>query len=141
MKDGRKLLLKYSITAGVALIATLFIMWLKDFESAEALHVKYQILSDAFSVPGALLMLFTGLLWASSEGIFDGLGYSFNRFGSMFIPMYKKSLEHKTYYDYKKEKEQKRPHGYSFMFFVGLFFFLVGIVFMILFKTVYVPKV
>ena len=141
MKDGHKLLLKYSITFAAAGLFTLFIMWLRGFDSAPSLQEQYRILADSFSIPGLLLVLFTALFWVSSEGAFDGLGYAFSRIGSMFIPFHKKSLEHKTYYDYKMEKKDKRAHGYSFLFFVGLFYLAVSIVFIILFESVYVPMV
>jgi hypothetical protein len=116
-------------------------MWLRGFDSAPSLQEQYRILADSFSIPGLLLVLFTALIWVSSEGAFDGLGYAFSRVGSMFIPFHKKSLEHKTYYDYKMEKKDKRAHGYSFLFFVGLFYLAVSIVFIILFESVYVPMV
>lgn len=141
MKDGHKLLLKYSITTVAAGLFTLLLLWLRDFGSAETLEDQYRILADAFSIPGMLLILFTGLVWVSSEGAFDGLGYAFSRVGSMLIPFFKKSLEHQTYYDYKMSKKDKRAHGYSFLFFVGLVFLAVGIVFIVLHSSVYVPKV
>lgn len=141
MKDGHKLLLKYSITTVAAGIFTLLLLWLRDFGSADTLQDQYRILADPFSVPGILLILLTALIWASSEGAFDGLGYAFGRVGSMLIPFFKKSLEHQTYYDYKMSKKDKRAHGYSFLFFVGLVFLAVDIVFILLYESVYVPLV
>ena len=141
MKDGHKLLLKYSITLVSAGLMTLILLWLRDYGAAESLQDKYKILADAFSIPGMLLVLFTGLLWVSSEGVFDGLGYAFSRVGSLFVPFHKKSMEHKTYYDYKMEKKDKRAQGYSFLFFVGLLFIAISVVFILLFESVYVPLV
>lgn len=139
MKDGHKLLLKYGITTGVAGLFSLGFMWARGLWTVQTPVERYKILADAFSVPGMLLVLFGALLWVSSEGIFDGIGYALNRVGSMFIPMHKKSAQHLTYYDYVMGKRGKRVHGFSFMFFVGLVFIAVSIVFIVLHESVYVP--
>ena len=139
MKNGHKLLLKYGITIAVAGLFSLLFMWGRGLWTADTPMEQYKILADAFSVPGMLLVLFGALLWVSSEGIFDGLGYAFNRVGSMFIPMHKKSAQHLTYYDYVMEKRGKRVHGFSFLFFTGLLFIAISVPFIVLFNSVYVP--
>lgn len=139
MKDGRKLLLKYGITTGAAGLFSLVFMWARGLWTVQTPVERYRILADAFSVPGMLLVLFGALVWVSGEGIFDGIGYALNRFGSMFVPMHKKSAQHLTYYDYVMAKRGKKAHGYSFMFFVGLAFIAVSIVFIVLHESVYVP--
>lgn len=140
MKDGRKSLTRYSVAIVCAAIAALMILWLKDFGSAETLFERFKLLSDAFAVPGVLMIMVCALIWAGTQGIFDGLGYAFSRFGSMLIPAFKKAYEHETYYDYKMKKEGKRASGYSFLFFVGLAYFVVGIVFAILYECTFVPS-
>lgn len=139
MNDGHKRLLKYGITIGATGLFSLVFMWLRGLWTVQTPVERYKILADAFSVPGMLLVLFGALLWVSSEGVFDGLGYAMNRFGSLFIPMHKKSAQHLTYYDYVMGKRGKRVHGYSFLFFVGLAFIAVSIVFIVLFNSFYVP--
>ena len=139
MKDGRKRLLKYSVAILCAAAFSFLILWLNEIGDAEILSDKFKILSDAFTVPGVLLIMVGALIWTSTQGIFDGLGYSFGRIGSMFIPLYQKSFEHLTYYDYKMSKVDKRIKGYSFLFYVGIGFLVVGILFFVLYKIVYVP--
>ena len=139
MTDGRKILRKYFIATLCAAVFSSMILWLKEIGEAEILSDKFKILSDAFTVPGVLLIMIGALIWTSTQGIFDGLGYSFGRIGSMFIPLYQKSFEHLTYYDYKMSKNDKRIKGYSFLFYVGIGFFVIGILFFVLYKIVYVP--
>ena len=139
MTDGRKILRKYFIATLCAAAFSSMILWLKEIGEAEILSDKFKILSDAFTVPGVLLIMVGALIWTSTQGIFDGLGYSFGRIGSMFIPLYQKSFEHLTYYDYKMSKNDKRIKGYSFLFYVGIGFFVIGILFFVLYKIVYVP--
>ena len=141
MKDNKKIILQYSITAACAGISTLLILYWQGFWKAIELAEKYKILADAFTVPGVILMMITALIWVSSEGFFDGIAYAFTQFSGMLIPAIGKKYKHLKYYDYKMEKQEKRLHGYSFLFFVGLLFTVIAIVFIILFNSVYVPKV
>lgn len=141
MSDWRKTFLKYSITTVVAGGLTLLVLYLHGYSSAADTVEKYRILADAFTIPGTLLILVTALIWVSSEGMFDGLGYAFSRVGGMIIPFFGKSKKHETYYDYKMRKKEKALHGYSFLFYVGLVFTAVALVFIYLHSTVYVPLV
>ena len=141
MRNTERPLVRYLTTVGGALAASGGILWLRNFSSAATLAEKYRILSDAFSIPGILLMCFFGLIWVSSDGFFDGLGYTFSRIGGMFVPGMR--AKHETYFDYKMRKRDKREErengGFGFLFFVGLAFVLISVVFVILFETVYVP--
>ena len=143
MRNTKKTLTRYLITAGCALAASGLLLWMLDFSSAENLAEKYRILSDAFSLPGVLLTCFFGLLWVSSYGFFDGLRYMFSRVGNMFVPG--KIPKHETYYDYKMRKQEKREEkegeqgSLSFLLFVGLGFILVAVIFVVLYESAYVP--
>ena len=141
MRNYRKVILKYVITTTVAGLISLLVLFLRDFWNTTELVDKYRYLADAFTIPGVLLIMIAALIWISSTGFFDGLAYAITRAGGMLIPFYKKGREHLTYYDYKMSKKDKVPHGYSFLFFVGLAFMVVSIVFVVLFESVYVPMV
>ena len=132
MKDGRKLLLKYSITVAVGAAVAAFLVWQHDLFGTDSIVRSFHILSDAFVVPGVLLLMVGVLIWVANFGIFDMLGYAGSRVGMMFIPSYKK-YDHQTYYDYKERRKDKRISGYSFILHVGLAFFAVGVVFLILY--------
>ncbi len=140
MKNTGNAVVKYLVTIGAAAFASLLILWLRDYWSAQTLVAQYRILADAFTIPGVILMCFSGLMWVSSDGFFDSIGYAFSRVGNMFIPFMKN--KHETFYDYKLRKGDKRKGGsFWFLFFVGLGFVLVSLIFVILHGTVYVPKV
>ena len=130
MKDARKTLLRYGITLAAASVMLLIVLWINDYGNATDISEKYRILADAFTVPGVILVMLTALVRLSAEGAFDGLGYVVRHGMHMLIP--KKGYNHETYYDYKKSKDGKKPHGYSCMFFVGAAFVLVAVVFIIL---------
>lgn len=139
MSNGRKWLVKYGITTAAAGLATLGVLSLQGYWEATATVDKYRILADGFTVPGVLLIMVAALIWVSSEGFFDSLAYAFTRVGGMLIPFFKKGREHQSYYDYKMSRRDKRAHGYSFLFFVGLVFVAVAVVFVVLHESVYVP--
>ena len=134
MKDPKKTLLKYGITTGVMGLITVLIAWLRNFSLKTPFLEKLHILSDAFFAPGICLVLFSLLMWASTEGAFDFFGYAFSRIGGMFVPLQGAVSKHETYYDYVARKRGKRLSGFWFLTFVGLAFATVGIVFMILLK-------
>lgn len=132
MKDGRKILLKYSIAIAIVLAAAAFLMWRHDLLGAETLARRFHVLSDAFTVPGVLMTMAGVLVWVSNFGLFDMLGYAGGRVGAMFIPVYKK-YDHQTFYDYKEGRKGKRISGYSFMFIVGLASLALGVLFLVLY--------
>lgn len=140
MKNSRKVILQYSITTGVAGAITVLVLSLRNFWDATTLVEKYRTLSDAFTIPGVLLIMVCALVWISTTGFFDGLSYAFTRAGGMLIPFFRKGREHMTYYDYKMSKKGKEVRGYSFLFFVGLLFIIISIVFISLFYSVYTPQ-
>ncbi len=135
MKNGKKLLTRYLVTAIIAGMATCIVMWLRDYSSILPAAERYKILSDAFTVPGVILIMFSGIMWVASDGFFDGLGYVFGRAGSMLLPFFKK--KHQTYYDYKTEKAEKRDkHSFLHILIVGAVFTAVAAVFVVLYESV-----
>ena len=138
MKEPRKVIRRYAITTAVASAMFFLVLWTNDYWNATALVDKYRILSNGFTVPGVILIMLTALVRLSGEGAFDGLGYVFRHAAKMLVPSFKKEYKHETYYDYVKNKGEKKPHGYSCMFFVGIVFVLAAVVFVFLHSSVYV---
>ena len=141
MKDRKKVLLQYSITTLICAGTSFMILYMNGFWRTFDLAEKYKLLADAFTIPGILLIMVAALVWVSSEGFFDGISYAVTQFSGMIIPSIGKKYKHMKYYDYKMEKKEKRSGGYSFLFFVGLLFTVIAVVFVILFNQVYVPKI
>lgn len=140
MNNTKKTVIKYLLTIGGAALAVLLVIWLRDLAAESDLAQRYRILADAFCVPGAILMCFSGIMWVSSDGFFDSLGYAFSRVGGMFLPAYK--VKHETYFDYKQRKNGKRAEkeggSFWYLFFVGLGFVLVSAVFTVLYEMNFV---
>ena len=133
MRLSKQTLTKYSVTIAVCMLIALGVLSLLGFWSRTSLAFALADLADAFMIAGLLPLLIGGLVWASSEGAFDGLGYVGRSITALIFPSVK-AYKHVTYYDYVMAKRGKRPHGFSFLFFVGLGYFAIGLVFYLLFK-------
>jgi hypothetical protein len=122
-QDKKTLLKKYLICFCVGVAIVFFVFAIKSFD------ITVTVLCDAFTSAGLLMMLFFGLLFVSSEGMFISMGYIFKRTLSFFIPMYRKDQETYSQY-YERKREKLKGRGDSSIFFTGLFFFVIGLVFL-----------
>ena len=128
-------IIKYAIAILVGAGLLYLYMWLNDFSKATELTEKYRMLTDAFSIPGIILIMVGGLVFASTDGFFDMITFGLGKAKNMLIPFSKRNNE--TFYDYKQRKSKNRLSGYSFLFFTGIAYLTVGIVFLILFYKAY----
>lgn len=136
-KNKRRLsvLIKYLVSLVVGALFVVMVLFIENYFSATETIERYKILSDAFTFAGVLLILFAALVFISSKGGFDGIGYSLSRLVKMLIPFANRSDE--TYAQYKERKRAKGiTKGYSCVFFSGLVYFAVSIVFLILYYNV-----
>ena len=133
MKPSKRTLIKYSVAIAVCMLIALGVLTALGFWSRDSLSFALADLTDAFMIAGLVPILIGGLVWASSEGALDGLGYVGRSIGALIIPRFR-AYRHMTYYDYVMAKRGNRPHGFSFLFFVGLGFFTIGLVCYLLFK-------
>ena len=127
-------IIKYSICIAISSLLALGVLLIKEFFTLTDIAQKYRYLSDAFVIPGILFLGFAGLVFVSDEGSFDGVGFALKKALRVIIPFI--GLSDETYAEYRERKHRKgKTKGYSCMFFTGLVFFLVGVVFMLLFNN------
>ena len=133
-KRVKVLLAKYGGSAVfVGFMAWLYVS-LRDFDGAKLVD-KYRMLSDAFAVPGMLLLMFGCLIWISNLGALDGLAYAVSFAIRSLIPGGRNKDE--KYGDYVERKREKRIKGYGFLFLSGGMTMAVAVVLMILFYRRY----
>ena len=127
-------LIKYGFSAlFVAVIAVVYTTgW--DFANVSLLD-KLRLLSDAFAVPGILLMLFGGMLWVSNQGGLDGMGYILSNLGRSLIPG-GRSKKDERFADYVERRRSKPVRGYGFLFISGGISLGIGIAFLVAFYIV-----
>ena len=134
MKDTKQILKRYVITVAAASASTALIMYLKGIATAESHSEALKIITDAFTVPGIVLMMIAALVWVSRDGFFDGIGYAASRVGNMFLPLVGAVNTHESYVDYKERKSKNRAEDFLFLLFVGIGFFLIAMVFYAIYK-------
>ena len=71
-KELKNNLLKYGITALIGALMTFTTLRSYHFAEAVTNAEKYRILSDAFTIPGVVLIMFGLLVMVSNGGFFNG---------------------------------------------------------------------
>ena len=129
-QEKKKILLKYLICFCVAAVMVVIVMAIGKFDF-DGPKTSMRLLHDCFFSVGALMSLFAGLLYASGEGAFLGIGYALKGAIRVFVPVWRK--EHETFKDYRERKLAKpKPTGTRCILFTGLFFVAVSIIFLII---------
>ena len=135
-KRAKVNLLKYGL-AIVLVIALAVTFLVTNPIAGKPLDDQYRILSDAFSVPG-LLLIFTGLfILVNNAGALDAISYCLSIAISALIPG-KRIHGVEKYADYVERRRGKTITGYSFLFVVGGAALAVSILFVVLFESVHV---
>lgn len=91
------------------------------------------LLSNAFVIPGVLLIGLSALIFVKRQGGFDGMTYSARYMSSWLLPQFWLNKEERSgrlmsYRDYCADRRRRERERQSF----GRCFFLVGIVFALL---------
>lgn len=120
---------KYLITALVGLVVALLILFCKGTFNKTAVLPVLADLSDAFFVPGVLLLGVGTLLFASNGGAFDMLAFGIMKLFDLFKRDLTK-VKYRTFYDYRQaQKEKKR--SFAYLLIVGAAMVVVAAVFLI----------
>lgn len=127
-----KKIFKYLITLLVGLALAAWVAISKGIFSETRAEIIFGILSDAFFVPGVLLLGVGGLIFVSNEGIFDGFTYGI----ISFIDIFRKDKQNKyrTFFDYRQSKGE-RDTSFGFMLVCGLAFIAISGIMYLLFNN------
>lgn len=133
--DKNKLLTKYAVCVGVALLIMLAVFAIKGFFTDDT-ATNLNVLADGFTVPGMLLTLFAGLQFVGGEGAFLGIGFVLKSIVQAFIPMGRRN--HEFYGQYRERKMSKlKKQGDRCVLVVGLVFLAIGIAILAIWYTKY----
>lgn len=127
-------LLRYGITGLVGILLMVMVLGSEDYAHAVTLADRYRILCDAFTVPGAMLLLTGALLLVANAGAFNGIGYALGRLVRVLNPFGNK--DDVRYGDYVEQRKTKKHTGFGFIPKTGLAFMAVALVFLALFYQV-----
>lgn len=124
------LIKKYVGAFAVMGAGTAVVLILREHSTMLDKAQKYLNLADAFTIPSVVMLMLGVLVWISTTGSFDILGYAFKRAKEAFVPS---KYTHEQFYDYKVRKDQHRKKGYGFMFISGGIYVIPAIIFNILY--------
>ena len=98
---------------GLAIILgfMLAVLFLGGYWKAETPMDRARILCDGFSVPGAMLMLTAGVLFASGQGAFNGVLFGLKRTKEILLPFL--PSEYVPYREFIKRRAEKKKSGYG----------------------------
>ncbi len=120
----------YIIATAAGLAVSMLVLYTYDFLSMETAAQRLQCLSDAFTLPGVLLLAVGSLMWISQQGTFDFFGYV----GKTVVDLFRTRAEHVRYGDYILEKREKRKiGGFGFLLITGAAFMVIAVVFLVLY--------
>lgn len=131
----RKNLIKYGSCVAAGLLTGCGYLSGKDIFN-QPLIDQYRLLSDAFMLPGFLMVAVGLLIFLANEGAFTGVGFIAQKAVGLLIPfLYKQKGE--TYGQYVERKTGKPTKGYGFLLICGCVFLAVSAVFVVLFNQVH----
>lgn len=129
MKKSYRLLLQYGVSAIIGLLIAVPLSLYRGFDASLPFSQNARYISDGCFVAGMLLTGIGALVWVSSTGFFDIFAYGFRSLLVLFTALVKPS-DHKTFYEYKLDRERDRKKGVRFLLYVGLCFMLASYIFL-----------
>ena len=134
-KESKVTIRNYAICVGIEALIAFLVIWSKGF-LVHSTAVNIQLLSDAFFVSGILMTLFALMMYISSEGALIGIGFVLRNVVLAFIPMGR--ARHELYADYRARKlSEAKKRSNSYVLVTGLIFLFIGIVFTVIWYTVF----
>jgi len=126
MTSNRKYI-KYSVTIAIGLLISYAVAQTRGLFDCTDPKTIAMYVSDAFCVPGILLVCVGLLVWMSTTGFFDIFGYAIKSVFNRFLHPGMEDVNG-TFYEYKLAQDEKRGKSMFFICFCGLGFLLVGVV-------------
>lgn len=97
--------------------------------------LQYRVLCDAFTIPGAMMVLFGMLMSLNNLGALDTIAYLMSFLPRIIAPG--AFGEPEKLIDYVERRREKRTKGYGFLYIVGFLYLGIAIIFLVLFYRVF----
>ena len=135
MLDLLKEYKEYTITAAVALGVSILILLSRGIFQEEAVDMVITIISDAFFIPGVLLICVGLIVYASNEGLFLAISYGFKVIGRSLTAKKDEKIIDEKYHEYYARQIEKKTKGKHFLI-VGLAFVIISLIFVVVYFCV-----
>jgi hypothetical protein len=121
-------LTKYGLCALFVAVMAYFYLLSRGFAGAGN-RERYQLLCDALTVPGVLLVCAGALVWVSNLGALDGIFYGLRLAFRALIPG-KRLQKEENYQDFVAGRQEKRVKGYGFLLITGAVTIAASLIFL-----------
>ena len=136
MNEKRSTIIKYAIATLIGLVIAASYIFASDVLKKQDTTEVMKIICDGFSVGGLLLLLSGLLTFCNKNGVFDGIGYSFEIiFVTKNWSTNRKFEDRRSFADYREEKAKKRSTSW-FLVIVGGVELIIALVFLGLYYLV-----
>ena len=119
---------EYAITAMVAFGVSILIALSRGIFQQDEIDMVITIISDAFFIPGVLLICVGLIVYASNEGLFLSISYGFKAIGRTITAKKDEKLMDEKYHEYYARQIQKKAKCKHFLL-VGLAFVVISLIF------------
>ena len=126
---------EYAITTAVALVVGVLIALSRGIFQEDELDMIITIISDAFFIPGVLLVCVGLIVYASNEGLFLSISYGFKAIGRTITAKKDEKLMDEKYHEYYARQMEKKTKCKHFLL-VGLAFVVISLLFVVVYFAV-----
>lgn len=135
MMDYIKEYKEYVITIAVALGFSVLLMLSRGIFQEKEIDMIITIISDAFFIPGVLLLCVGLIVYASNEGLFLSISYGFKTIGRTITAKKDERLMDEKYHEYYARQIQKKTKCKHFLI-VGVAFIVISLLFVVIYFSV-----
>lgn len=125
----------YVVTALIGIAVSVYVCLSRGIFGAETVADVITILSDAFFIPGAILLCMGLFLHASNEGIFNALSYGMKILGRSFRGKKDEKIINEEFHEYHARVSQKKTKIKHFLL-VGGVNVIISVIFVVIYMFV-----
>ena len=135
MRRSRKVNLLRCLSAAAVGGAVAWLYATSRWEADMTPVLRYRVLCDAFTIPGAMMVLFGMLMSLNNLGALDTIAYLMSFLPRIIAPG--AFGEPEKLIDFVERRREKRTKGYGFLYIVGFLYLGIAIYFLVLFYRVF----
>lgn len=117
--------IQYTAAVFAGLVIAFPVALLRGLSLGQAAYLNARYCSDGFFVAAMLITGVGILVWISTTGFFDILSYAAHNMQVLLSALWRPK-EHKTYYDYKAMRDEKRGKPLYFLVIVGVGYLILA---------------
>ena len=135
MMDLLKEYKEYAITTAIAFGVGVLIALSRGVFQEDEIDMVITIISDAFFIPGVLLICVGLIVYASNEGLFLSISYGFKTIGRTITAKKDEKLMDEKYHEYYARQIQKKSKCKHFLI-IGAVFVVISLLFVAIYFAV-----